>query len=201
MKRYAVLASGFGSNLQALIDAHKRRRIQGELSVVISDRADARALVRARRAGIPSVFVDPLAFPGRELLDREVVRELRKAKAEYVVLAGYMRILSPYFIESFRNRIINVHPALLPAFKGAHAIKDAFVHGVKTTGVTIHFVDEKVDHGAIIAQEPVAVAPRETLKSLERKIHAVEHKLYPKVVDLLLRGKLRLAGRRVVVGS
>ena len=199
MKRYAVLASGFGSNLQALIDAQRKKKIRGALALVVSDRKGAPALERARKAGIPAVFVDPARFPDRESFDKEIIRHLREARVDHVVLAGFMRILSADFIAAFRNRIVNVHPALLPAFRGAHAIRDAVESGAKLTGVTIHFVDEQVDHGAIIAQEAVKISAKDTLKSLERKIHAVEHKLYPRVVDALLRGKLRIKGRKVII--
>jgi phosphoribosylglycinamide formyltransferase-1 len=195
---FAVLASGHGSNLQAIIDAKKRGKIKGELKLVISDKADALALVRARKAGVKTVlFVDPKNFPSREDFDDELVAILRKEKIGLVVLAGFMRILSPVFIKAFRHKIINVHPALLPAFKGAHAVKDALAYGVKVTGVTVHFVDEQVDHGAIIAQAPVEIKPKDTLASLSKRIHKVEHTLYPKVVDLFLHGKLKVVGRIV----
>jgi phosphoribosylglycinamide formyltransferase-1 len=195
---FAVLASGNGSNLQAIIDAKKKGKIKGELTVVISDKADAKALVRARKAGVKTVLhVDPKEFPSREDFDDELVAVLKKEKVSLVVLAGFMRILSPVFIKAFRNKIINIHPALLPSFKGAHAIKDALAHGVKVTGVTVHVVDEEVDHGAIIAQVAVEVKPKDTMDSLATRIHAAEHILYPKVVDLFLRGKLKISGRGV----
>ncbi len=196
--KFAVLASGNGSNLQAIIDAQKKGRIKGELTVVISDKADARALVRAQKAGVKTILhVDPKGFPSREAFDTELVSILKKEKVTLVVLAGFMRILSPVFIKAFHNRTINVHPALLPAFKGAHAIKDALTYGVKVTGVSVHIVDEEVDHGAIIAQASVEVKPKDTLESLAGRIHKVEHVLYPKAVDLFLRGKIKVSGRIV----
>ena len=153
---FAVLASGNGSNLQAIINAAKKGKIKGTLKVVISDKADAKALARARKAGVKKVlFVNPKDFLSREDYDDELVAILKKEKVGLVVLAGFMRILSPVFIKAFRNKVINVHPALLPAFKGAHAVKDALAYGVKATGVTVHFVVEQVDHGAIIAQGAV----------------------------------------------
>ena len=195
---FAVLASGNGSNLQAIIDAHKKGRIRGELRLVISDKADARALARARKAGVKEVVcVDPKDFASREAFDAALVAILKKEKIGLVVLAGFMRILSPVFIQAFRHKIINVHPALLPAFKGAHAIKDALTYGVKVTGVSVHFVDEDVDHGAIIAQQALDVKPQDTPDSLALRIHKVEHVLYPKCVDLFLRGKLKVSGRTV----
>ncbi len=196
--RFAVLASGNGSNLQALINACRRGRIKAELAAVVSDREDAYALERARRAKVPLVLcVDPKAFAGREDFDRHLVGILREARIDLVVLAGFMRILSPLFVREFRDRILNIHPALLPAFKGGHAVKDALEYGVKFTGVTVHFVDEEVDHGAIILQEPVAVRPKDTPETLAARIHKVEHRLYPRAVDLFARGKLRVSGRLV----
>ena len=195
---FAVLASGNGSNLQAIIDAKKKGRIKGTLALVISDKPDARALIRARKAGVKSVlFVNPKEFPSREDYDDELVSLLRKEKVGLVVLAGFMRILSPVFIKAFRHRIINIHPALLPSFKGSQAVKDALAYGVKVTGVTVHFIDEEVDHGAIIAQVPLDIRPKDTIESLSKRIHKVEHVLYPKVIDLFLRGKLKVSGRIV----
>ena len=149
---FAVLVSGNGSNLQAIIDATRKGKIKGALKLVLSDKAGAYALTRARKEGIRTVlFVNPGNFRSREDFDAELVSVLKKEKIDLVVLAGFMRILSPVFIRAFRNRIMNIHPALLPAFKGGHALKDALSCGVKVTGVTVHFVDEQVDHGAIIA--------------------------------------------------
>ncbi len=194
---FAVLASGNGSNLQAIIEAVKKGKIKGVLKVVLSDKADAFALTRAEKAGIPSVVIDPKDYVSREAFDEALVKILKKENVQLVVLAGFMRILSPVFIKAFANHIINVHPALLPAFKGSHAIQDALEYGVSVTGVTVHFVDEKVDHGAIIAQVPVAIDPRDSLDALSQRIHKVEHELYPKVIDLFLKGKLKISGRKV----
>jgi phosphoribosylglycinamide formyltransferase-1 len=183
---FAVLVSGNGSNLEAIIKAN--------LAVVISDKADAFALVRARKAKIPTVVINPKDFPDRELFDRALVGHLRRASVDFVVLAGFMRILSAHVIKAYPNKIINIHPALLPAFKGAHAVKDAFEFGVKTTGVTVHFVDEEIDHGAIIAQEAVSILPNDTLEKLEKRIHSVEHKIYPKAIGLFAAGKISVHG-------
>ena len=196
---FAVLASGNGSNLQAIITAVKSKKIKADLSVVISDRADAFVLVRARKAKIPTIVISPKDFSDRESFDRALVDQLKRSSVDFVVLAGFMRILSPHVIKSYPNKILNIHPALLPAFKGAHAIKDAFEYGVKTTGVTVHFVDEQMDHGAIICQEPVQILPKDTLKKLEQRIHAVEHKVYSKVIGLFAAGKLKVRGRSVSV--
>jgi phosphoribosylglycinamide formyltransferase-1 len=194
---FAVLASGNGSNLQAIIEAGKKGKIKGTLQLVLSDKADAYALTRAEKAGIRTVVIDPKDFSSREAFDEAVVKALKKENIQLVVLAGFMRILSPAFIKAFKDRIINVHPALLPAFKGGHAIKDALEYGARVTGVTVHFVDEEVDHGAIIAQAPVEIAPNDNMDALAQRIHKVEHELYPKVIDLFLKGKLKISGRKV----
>jgi phosphoribosylglycinamide formyltransferase-1 len=195
---FAVFASGNGSNLQAIIDVCRKKKIAAELRMVFSDRPDAFALDRARKAGIPVVaWMEPKTFSSREAFDRAVVRLLRAEGVDFIVLAGFMRILSPAFIRAYKNRILNIHPALLPAFKGAHAIDDALAAGVKETGVTVHFVDEKVDHGPIILQEAVAVKSRDTAATLAARIHKVEHRLYPKAVDLFAKGKIKVAGRTV----
>ncbi len=195
---FTVFASGNGSNLQAMIDAIKKKKIKANLAVVVSDNPNAFALKRARRAGIPTLVVEPKNFPDRESFDKEVAAHLRRAKIDFIVLAGFMRILSGYFIREYPHKILNIHPALLPAFRGAHAIKDAFEYGVKITGVTVHFVDEKVDHGPIVLQQEVRVSPSDTLKTLEKKIHKAEHRLYPQAVSLFVGGKLKIRGRKVV---
>ncbi len=194
---FAVFASGNGSNLQAIIDAIKKKTIKANLKLVVSDHPKAYALVRAKRAKIATLIVEPKDYPDRVSFDREIIDQLKKKHVDFIVLAGFMRILSPIFIKAFKGKILNVHPALLPAFKGAHAIKDAFDCGVKVTGVTVHFVDEQVDHGAIICQQAVAIDKKDTPKILEKKIHHVEHIVYPKAIDLFARGKLKVIGRLV----
>ncbi|MDD3374324.1 MAG: phosphoribosylglycinamide formyltransferase [Candidatus Omnitrophica bacterium] len=197
MKNFAVLVSGNGSNLQAIIDALGKKKINAKLNVVVSDNRNAFALKRALKAGIATVVVDPKAFKNRKEMDKAIIKELKSFGVDFVVLAGYMRILSPYFVKAYKKKILNIHPALLPLFKGAHAIKDAFDSGVKKTGVTVHFVDEKVDHGPIIAQESICIKKGESLKSLEARIHKVEHKLYPKVIQLFIDKKLKIVERKV----
>ncbi len=185
---FAVLASGNGSNLQAIMEAQKIGHVGGSLTTVIADKAAALALVRARQGGVPRVLhVDPKDYPSREAFDLELVRLLNADNIGLVVLAGYMRILSPAFIRAFPGRVINIHPALLPAFKGAHAVRDALAAGVGQTGVTVHFVDEEVDHGPVIAQVPVKVEAGDTLATLTARIHAAEHLLYPQVVAHVLQ--------------
>lgn len=196
----AVFVSGNGSNLQALIDAEKSGALgNGRITLVVCDKAKAFALERAGKAGIKTVLFDKKDFTSREAFDKAVIAELDKAGIELVVLAGYLRILSDHFIDKYRGRILNVHPAILPAFKGLHGIKDAFDHGAKVTGVTVHFVDRELDAGPVIFQGAVEVSENDTLESLEKKIHAKEHELYPKAVRLFVDGKLKIEGRKVKI--
>jgi len=178
--KFAVLISGNGTNLQAIIDAVKSGGITAEPVLVISSREDAFGLKRADQAGIATMIVSPKNYTNPQSVDRDMVVNLKQRGVDFVVLAGYMRILTPFFIKEFPNRILNIHPALLPSFKGGYGIKDAYTYGVKVTGVSVHFVDEKMDRGPIIAQEAVAIAEDDTLETLEEKLHAVEHRLYPK---------------------
>ncbi len=198
MKNLAVLASGRGTNLQAIIDNVKKGSIKARLALVISDQEKAFALKRARRAGIPTLYADPKRFAGRSAYDAYLVKALKKARVDYVILAGFMRILSPAFIRAYKNRILNIHPALLPAFKGVEAIPRAYRYGVRVTGVTVHFVDEEMDHGPIILQEPVTVSANESVAELEARIHRVEHRLYAQALQKLVAGRLRITGRRVL---
>ncbi len=194
---FAVFASGFGSNLQAIINARERGELKGNIGLVVSDRKDAYALKRAEKANLKTLFIDPKLYANPQSFDREVVIRLKEETIEYIVLAGFMRILSPYFIKTFKNRIINIHPSLLPSFKGTQAIKDALTYGVKVTGVTVHFVDEKIDHGPIIFQKAIAIRPNETVETLEARLHQVEHAIYHKAIDLLVHGRLKVVGRKV----
>jgi phosphoribosylglycinamide formyltransferase-1 len=201
MINIAVFASGKGTNLQAIIDAVKKEEIKANLSLVISDNKDAYALQRAKKAGIKNIFVDPAKFKNKIDLENEIIRYLQEEKIDLICLAGFMRILSPYFVGKYAGRILNIHPALLPSFKGAHGIKDALDYGVKVTGVTVHFVDERMDHGPIILQKAVEIAEDDTEESLAQKIHAQEHLLYPRAIRLFVEGKLRIEGRRVRIYS
>jgi len=187
---FAVFASGYGGNLQAIIDAVKKKKIKAGLELVFSDKAGAFALKRAQKSKIPILCIDPKDFSSREEFDKAVLAQLERHKVDFIVLAGYMRLLSGHFIRQYHGKILNIHPALLPSFKGVHGIRDAFAHGVKVTGVTVHFVIEDVDAGPIIAQESVAVRPKDTLASLEARIHKAEHRLYPQAIDLFARGKV-----------
>lgn len=193
----AVLCSGSGSNLQAIIDSVKSGYIPVTIALVISDKKDAFAIERARKAGIETLIIDKKDFKNREDFDKAIVAVLKKKKVGFVVLAGYMRILSEHFIAEYRNRIINVHPALLPAFKGAHGIKDALKSGVKVTGVTVHFVDEELDNGPIILQRAVEIKEDDSEEALLERVHKEEHRIYPEAIRLFAEGRLKIEGRRV----
>ncbi|MDP2940389.1 MAG: phosphoribosylglycinamide formyltransferase [Candidatus Omnitrophota bacterium] len=199
MINIAVFCSGFGSNLQAIIRAVKKEKIKASLSLVLSDNKQAYALKRAKKAGIKTATIDPALFKTLEDFDTEALKYLEQEKIDLIVLAGFMRIISPVLINQYKNRILNIHPALLPSFKGTQAIKDAFDYGVKITGVTVHFVDERMDHGPIILQAPVKIDDNDTLGSLEKKIHKIEHKLYPEAIRLFVEGKLKVEGRGVKI--
>jgi phosphoribosylglycinamide formyltransferase-1 len=179
-----------------LLDAMRRGALRARVALVISDRSEAQALARARRAGVEARYLDPKAFPARADYERELIRLCDARRVRLVCLAGFMRMLSPVFVRHFRNRILNIHPALLPAFPGAHALRDALAWGVKVTGVTVHFVDEEMDHGPIILQEAVRVRPGDTEARLLSRVHRVEHRLYAQAVGQVLGGA-RVRGRRV----
>jgi phosphoribosylglycinamide formyltransferase-1 len=194
--RIAVLASGTGSNLQALLDDEV---VGPAIRLVVTDRAEAKALDRARSAGVEGVHLDPTAYGDRASHDQALISLLQAREIELVCLAGYMRILSPSFVRAFWGRTLNVHPALLPAFPGAHAVRDALAWGVRVTGCTVHLVDEEVDHGPILAQEAVPVLDDDDEASLHARIQDAEHRLYPQVVRQMLDGGLRVEGRRASV--
>jgi phosphoribosylglycinamide formyltransferase-1 len=192
-----VLASGRGSNLQAILDAIEAGRCPARVAVVVSDRKDAPALERARRAGASAVYLDPKAHPDRVAFDEAVAEVLHQRAAELVCLAGYMRVLSVEFVRRFPGRILNVHPALLPAFPGLHAQRQAIQHGVKVAGATVHFVDDGVDTGPIVLQSAVPVRDDDTEETLAARILVEEHRLYPEAIRLYAEGRLRIEGRRV----
>jgi len=192
----AVLASGYGSNLQAIIDAVQNREINGRVALVISDRKDAYALQRARDRGIETLFIDPHVHEGRDAYDTAIVEILHNRKIRLVILAGFMRLLTASFVQEFKGRIMNIHPSLLPAFPGLDGVKQALTYGVKVSGCTVHFVDEGLDTGPIILQEAVPVYDHDTEDSIHARIHRVEHRLYPRAIQLFIEGKLRLEGRR-----
>jgi phosphoribosylglycinamide formyltransferase-1 len=197
--KFTVFASGRGTNLQAIIRAIKKGKIKAELALVVSDNKDAYALKRAERAKIKTVVVESKKFISREDYDLEVLKILKQEKIDFIVLAGFMRIITSTLINCFPNKILNIHPALLPSFKGTHGIEEAFNYGVKVTGVTVHFVDEKMDHGPIIIQQYVKIKEDDTLETLEAKIHRVEHRIYPEAIRLFVEGRLKVEGRKVSI--
>ncbi|MFH1504353.1 MAG: phosphoribosylglycinamide formyltransferase [Candidatus Omnitrophota bacterium] len=182
----AILASGNGTNLEALAKAAKKGYFKADIKLLITDKKEAFARIRAKKLGLKDIFINPKDFSSRLEFDKEIVKILKKEKTDLVTLAGYMRIISPYFVKIFKNKIINIHPALLPAFKGVRSIERALKHGSKITGVTVHFVDEKIDHGPIILQESLKIKKNETLKELEKRVHKLEHKLYPLAIKLII---------------
>jgi phosphoribosylglycinamide formyltransferase 1 len=194
-----VLASGRGSNLQAILDAVDAGHCPAHVAVVVSDRKDAPALERARQAGVRAVHLDPPAYPDRTAFDDAVAGVLDGHGVELVCLAGYMRVLSPGFVRRYPRRILNVHPALLPAFPGLHAQRQALEHGVKVAGATVHLVEEGVDTGPIVLQAPVPVLDGDTEASLAARILVEEHRLYPEAIRLYAEGRLEVTGRRVAV--
>lgn len=188
MKKLGVLVSGAGTNLQALLEAAELPGYPAAIALVISNISGVRALDRARQSGIPALVV-PHQGRSREDFERELITHLEKAGVDLVVLAGFMRVLSPVFVRHYKGRLINIHPALLPSFPGTRAIDQAWNYGAKVTGVTVHFVDEGMDTGPIILQKEVPIDERDDLSSLERKIHQVEHQIYPEAVRLVALGR------------
>ncbi len=189
-----MLASGAGTNLQALLDDPG---IGPSIVLVVSDRPAAPALDRARMRGVRAVALEPGHYRSREEFDGAQKTLLEDEAIEFILLAGYMRILGPRVVAAFRDRILNVHPSLLPSFPGAHAVRDALEWGVKVTGVTVHVVDEEVDHGPIVFQEAVPVVQGDDEAALHARIQAVEHRLYPRAARLLAEGRLKIEGRQV----
>lgn len=201
VKRIAVFASGFGSNLQAIIDYNKNNGLNGEIALVFSNKKDAYALSRANENNVRSIFLDPSDYGTREEFDKKIIELLDEERIDLVVLAGYMFLVSQEFVRKFKNRIMNVHPALLPSFKGTHGIKDAYEYGVKVTGVTVHFVDEGLDSGPIIIQKALEINQDESMEELEGKIHRVEHEIYPLAVKYFCEDRLKIEGRKVKILS
>lgn len=194
-----VLASGRGSNLQSIMDAISSGQIKAKIGVVITDKPQAKALERAKEAGILAVCVDRTQYTVKEDFETALVTELRKYQVDLVILAGFMRILSPLFVQAYKDKIMNIHPSLLPAFAGAHAHRDVLAYGAKVSGCTIHFVDEGMDSGPIILQDAVPVYDDDTEDTLAARIIKVEHVLYPKAIALYLDGKLTVSGRHVII--
>jgi phosphoribosylglycinamide formyltransferase-1 len=195
----AVLISGSGSNLQAIIDASEKGEIPCRVGIVISNKADAYGLARARKHGIPTEVVDHKRFASREEFDARLVEVIRGIGADLVCLAGFMRILTPVIIRAFPNRILNIHPALLPSFPGTHGPGQALAYGVRFSGCTVHFLDEGVDTGPIIVQAIVPVYDDDTEDTLAARILVQEHRIYPMAIRLFFSGRLAFEGRKVLV--
>ncbi len=197
--KIGVLVSGSGTNLQAILDAVARGDLKAEVRVVISNRARAYALERARNHGIAALAIDHRQFASREDFDRALVRELRARDVELVVCAGFMRLLSPVMLDAYTGRIMNIHPALLPSFPGIYGPRDALEYGVRISGCTVFFVTEGVDVGPIIIQSAVPVLPGDDEETLAARIHREEHRIYPEAIRLYQEGRLQVSGRRVII--
>jgi phosphoribosylglycinamide formyltransferase 1 len=197
--RIGVLGSGFGSNCEAILEACARDEIPGAVVVVLSDVADALILERARKRGVPTKVIGPSRFKTKlePELEEEMACSLREADVQLVALAGYMRVLKAPLLRAYAGRIMNVHPSLLPAFRGLRAWEQALQYGARLTGCTVHFVEESVDTGPIILQQPVPVFPNDTAESLHQRIQLAEHRLYPHAIRLFAEGKLQVVGRTV----
>jgi phosphoribosylglycinamide formyltransferase-1 len=193
--RLAVLASGGGTNLGAIFRAIDAKALDAQVVTVVSNRGDAGALDRARERGVPTAVVPHQDFVTRELFDAALVKELREARADWVVLAGFMRLVTPVLLDAFPLRVINVHPALLPAFPGAHAHRDALAYGVRVSGCTVHFVDAGADTGPIIAQTAVAVSVEDTAETLAARVLVEEHALLPRVLQWIAEGRVTVEVR------
>ena len=197
-RRIGVLISGRGSNLQAVIDSIAAGRLEAEIAVVISNRASAAGLERARAAGIETLHIDHKRYPSREAFDLAVVAELQQRGVSLVCLAGFMRLLSAAFVEAFPNRILNIHPSLLPAFVGLDGQRQAWEYGVKVSGATVHVVTPELDAGPIVLQAVVPVRDDDTPDTLAARILAEEHRIYPEAIDIMLAGGWRIEGRRFI---
>ncbi|HBG04205.1 MAG: phosphoribosylglycinamide formyltransferase [Geobacteraceae bacterium GWC2_58_44] len=194
-----VLVSGSGTNLQSIIDACAREEVSARVACVISNKADAYALERARLAGIPALHLDHRAYTGREAYDEALVATLREFEVELVAMAGFMRIITPVLLEAFPNAVMNIHPALLPAFPGLHAQRQALEYGVKVAGCTVHFVDPGTDTGPIIIQAAVPLVQGDTEETLSARIQKEEHRIYPEAIRMFAQGRLNVSGRTVGV--
>ena len=190
--KIGVLISGSGSNLQAIIDRIDQGTLDAEIVLVISSRPDAFGLTRAEKAGIPTLALNREVYQDAPAENKRIEDALKEAGAEYVIMAGYMRKLTNEVLDAYPDKVVNLHPALLPSFKGAHAIEDAFTFGVKVTGITVHFANEDYDKGPIIAQRAVEIREDDTLESLETRIHEAEHELYPEVISLLAQQRVHI---------
>ena len=198
-RQLAVLISGRGSNLQSIVDATRSRRLDADVTVVVSNRADAPGLLRARDAGIATLCLAPRDYPDRETYDRALADELRVRGVDVVCLAGYMRMVGAPILDTFPQRILNIHPSLLPSFPGLNAQRQALEHGVRMTGATVHFVTAELDGGPIVLQATVPVQDDDTVETLSARILIEEHRIYPEAIRIVLAGGWSIDGRRFVV--
>lgn len=196
--RIAVFASGSGSNFQAIADAVKAGRLDVRIELLVCDRPQAPVVERARQMDVPVHTFRPKEYPNREAYEQEILELLRAKQVDLVVLAGYMRILTPVLVEAYWGRMINVHPSLLPSFPGLHAVRQALEHGVKVTGITVHLVDGGLDTGPILAQRALEVRPDDTEASLSERIHPLEHELFPQVIQQIATGQIPIGNHRLI---
>ena len=201
MIKLGVLCSGRGTDLQSIIDAISDGKLNAQIAVVITDKPNVMALERAERAGIKNICINRKNFNEQSEFEAAMLNELKTSNVDLVILAGFMRILSPQFVHEYSNRIMNIHPSLLPSFKGAHAHRDVLAYGVKVSGCTVHFVDEGMDSGAIIMQAAVEVKDDDTEETLAARVLEQEHIIYPKAIQLYVEGKLHIVGRKVIIGD
>ena len=199
--KIGVLASGRGTNLQSIIDNIEKGELPAEIAIVISNVHGAYALTRAENHNIKTAVIDHKGYKSREEFEKVLIDVLKKEEVELVCLAGFMRLFSPFFLNTFKHRVMNIHPALLPSFPGVHAQKQALDYGVKVSGCTVHFVDEGTDTGPIILQESIKVLDDDSEESLSKKILEKEHILYPKAIKLFAEGKLEVMGRKVLINN
>ncbi|WP_066367105.1 phosphoribosylglycinamide formyltransferase [Neobacillus fumarioli] len=196
MKKIAVFASGSGSNFQAIIDAVRKGELEAAISLLVCDKPGAYCIERARTANIPTFVFNPKNYHSKADYEQEILRLLENEKVDFVILAGYMRLIGPTLLKEYQGRIVNIHPSLLPEFPGKDAIGQALAAKAKWSGVTIHYVDEGMDTGPIIAQERIRLEENETRESLQQKIHAIEHKLYPAILQVLLTKGEVISGKK-----
>jgi phosphoribosylglycinamide formyltransferase 1 len=199
--RIAVFASGSGSNFQAIVDAVARQELDVQIELLVCDRSQAHVVERAKQAGVPVFAFRPKDYPDRESYESEILRQLETHGVQLIVLAGYMRLITKVLVDAYEGRMINIHPSLLPAFPGVDGIGQALAYGVKVTGVTVHFVDGGLDSGPIIAQQAMEIQVGETVEELSKRMHAVEHELYPRVIRWLSEGRVQLEERQVTITS
>ncbi|WP_018249462.1 phosphoribosylglycinamide formyltransferase [Orenia marismortui] len=199
MLKIGVLASGRGSNLQSIIDSIEVGELKAEIKVVISDKEGAKALLRADKCDIANKYINPKAYENKSDFEQAMIDLLEENKVDLVVMAGFMRILSPYFVKHYRNRVMNIHPSLLPSFTGLHAQKQALDYGVKVAGCTVHFADEGMDTGPIILQATVPVMDDDTEETLSKRILEEEHRIYPKAIKLFSEGRIEVKDGKVLI--